>query len=64
MIELVQTAIAAERHDRVQFPFHHQNVALVFGGDLPPNRGQRRERIEFPLDGPLFRTSEDTQFLE
>ena len=38
LIELVQAAIAAERHDRVEFPLNGQDVAAVLRGDMASHR--------------------------
>ena len=64
VVVLGQAAITAKGHDGVQLTLNSQNIALVFGADLTPNRSQGGKVIKMSLHRPLLWSSKDTEFLE
>ena len=64
LIELIQAAIAAERHDRVEFPLNSQDVAAVLCGNMASHWCERGELIELTLNLPDFRGAEGPELLE
>ena len=52
LIELIQAAIAAQGHDRVEVPLNSQDVATVLCGDMASNRCERGQLIELTLYVP------------
>ena len=64
LIELIQAAIAAERHDRVELSLNRQDVAAVLCGDMASHWCERGELIELTLNVPDFRGAEGPELLE
>ena len=64
LIELVQTAIAAEGHDCGELALNSQDVAAVLSRNTPSNGCERREVIELSLNVPHLWSTQGPELLE